>query len=43
MVRMLSEDDVHPKKGMTDETFSMDSFWADTEEGKKKSEIFNGV
>lgn len=35
MVRMLSEDDVHPKKGMTDETFSMDSFWADTEEGKK--------
>lgn len=35
MMRMLSKDDVHPKKGMTDETFSMDSFWTDTEEGRK--------
>ena len=32
--RMLSNDDVHPHKDMTDETFSIDSFWADNEEAQ---------
>lgn len=32
--RMLTCGDVHPKKGMTDETFSMDAFWAEGEEGR---------
>ena len=31
---MLSNDDVHPHKDMTDETFSIDSFWADNEEAQ---------
>lgn len=33
--RMLTFDDVHPHKGMTDENFSMDSFWAENEEAQK--------
>lgn len=33
--RMLTCDDVHPYKGMTDETFSIDSFWADDEEAQE--------
>ena len=34
-MRVLSKGDIHPKKDMTDETFSIDSFWAETEEGRR--------
>ena len=32
--RMLVSSDVHPNKGLTDEEFHIDEFWADSEEGK---------
>lgn len=35
MKRILSVGDIHPKKGMTDEDFSIDSFWAEEKEGKE--------
>lgn len=35
LARILSVGDVHPIKGLKDEEFSRDAFWAEDEEGKK--------